>query len=70
MEEVGELLRYVRKEFGNSVDVSVVDTGSYILSLIDVLRYNVKKEKPVWVINGKKFYEGIPTKEELHAALS
>ena len=70
VEAVGELLRYIRKEFGSSVEVTIIDPRAWILSFIDLFRYNVKATKPVWVINGKKFFEGIPSKEDLHAALS
>ena len=70
IEEVGALLRDIHNEFGERVEVTVIDPRAWILSFIDMIRYNVKVTKPVWIIDGKKFYEGIPTKEELYAALS
>lgn len=67
---VAELLRGVRTSFGDKVDVVMVDPRAWILSLFDLIRYNVKATKPVWILDGKKIFEGIPSKEELYSVLS
>jgi hypothetical protein len=46
------------------LDISIVDPRNPI-ALWDIIRYQVRPSRPAWVLNRKKFSEGIPEFEEL-----
>ena len=53
----------------DEIDVSLVDPRAYLLSFLDLIRYQVRAKHPAWILNGKKIFEGIPTKEQLMSIL-
>ena len=67
-EEIGRLLSGIRETFGNSVAISVMDPRS-IFSFFDLFRYRVRGTDPVWILNGKKTFEGVPSREELQQSI-
>lgn len=64
MDRIGDLLTRIRNKYGDELEVSVRDPRS-IVSVIDNVRYNVKSSKPVWVLDGKKIFEDVPSWEDL-----
>jgi len=67
-EEIGGLLSGIRETFGDKVRISVMDPRS-IFSIFDLFRYRVRGTDPVWILNGKKAFEGVPSREELQQSI-
>jgi len=67
-EEIGGLLSGIRETFGDKVRISVMDPRS-IFSFFDLFRYRVRGTDPVWILNGKKAFEGVPSREELQQSI-
>lgn len=67
-EEIGSLLSGIRETFGDKVHISVMDPRS-IFSFFDLFRYRVRGTDPVWILNGKKTFEGVPSREELQQSI-
>jgi hypothetical protein len=51
------------------LDVSIVDPRN-ILALWDNIRYNVRASRPTWVLDGKKFCDGLPDMAALQIAIA
>ena len=58
------LLRSLKERYGDKLDVSVVDPRNP-LELWDIFRYRAWATFSTWILNSKKFFEGIPKLEEL-----
>ena len=65
---MGELLCALRDRYGDSVDIHIVDPRN-IMALWDNIRYSVRPSRPVWVLDRKKFYEGVPDLAILERAI-
>ncbi|MDR1874069.1 MAG: hypothetical protein LBQ90_03520 [Synergistaceae bacterium] len=65
---VGKLLCAIRERYGEKVDVSVVDPRN-ILAFWDNIRFRVRPSTPVWVLDRKKVFEGVPELENLQGVL-
>jgi hypothetical protein len=65
---VGKLIDAVKERYGKKVEVSVVNSWGFF-SLWDVVRLGIKPSVPTWVIGSKKIHEGIPSQEDLFAAI-
>ena len=68
MADISALLSGIRETFGDRVDISVMDPRS-IFSFFDLFRYRVRGTDPVWILNGKKTFEGVPSREELQQSI-
>ena len=67
-EEIGALLSGIRETFGDRVHISVMDSRS-IFSFFDLFRYRVRGTDPVWILNGRKVFEGVPSREEIEQSI-
>ena len=67
-EEIGALLSGIRETFGDRVHISVMDPRS-IFSFFDLFRYRVRGTDPVWILNGRKVFEGVPSREEIEKSI-
>lgn len=67
-EEIGALLSGIRETFGDRVHISVMDPRS-IFSFFDLFRYRVRGTDPVWILNGRKAFEGVPARDELERSI-
>ncbi|TDY61750.1 hypothetical protein C8D99_105163 [Aminivibrio pyruvatiphilus] len=67
-EEIGALLSGIRETFGDRVHISVMDPRS-IFSFFDLFRYRVRGTDPVWILNGRKVFEGVPSRDELEQSI-
>jgi hypothetical protein len=67
-EEIGALLSGIRETFGDRVHISVMDPRS-IFSFFDLFRYRVRGTDPVWILNGRKVFEGVPSREEIEQSI-
>ncbi len=67
-EEIGALLSGIRETFGDRVHISVMDPRS-IFSFFDLFRYRVRGTDPVWILNGRKAFEGVPSRDELEQSI-
>ena len=67
-EEIGALLSGIRETFGDRVHISVMDPRS-IFSFFDLFRYRVRGTDPVWILNGRKAFEGVPSREEIEQSI-
>ncbi|MDR1620808.1 MAG: hypothetical protein LBS00_00365 [Synergistaceae bacterium] len=56
---VEERLSALNERYGDRLTVSVVNPRS-IAAFIDNIRYGVRPGVPVWVLDRKKIYEGLP----------
>jgi hypothetical protein len=50
------------------LDISIVDPRN-VLALWDNIRYGVRPSKPTWILDRKKFYEGVPDLAVLQRAI-
>ena len=67
-EEIGAFLSGIRETFGDRVHISVMDPRS-IFSFFDLFRYRVRGTDPVWILNGRKVFEGVPSREEIEQSI-
>ena len=67
-EEIGALLSGIRETFGDRVHISIMDPRS-IFSFFDLFRYRVRGTDPVWILNGRKVFEGVPSRDELEQSI-
>ena len=67
-EEIGALLSGIRETFGDRVHISIMDPRS-IFSFFDLFRYRVRGTDPVWILNGRKVFEGVPSREEIEQSI-
>jgi hypothetical protein len=56
---VGSLLVRLREKFGDSLRVDLIDPRN-IAFLFDIFRYHVKSTEPVWILDGKVIFRGVP----------
>lgn len=68
MADISALLSGIRETFGDRVDISVMDPRS-IFSFFDLFRYRVRGTDPVWILNGRKAFEGVPSQDELEQSI-
>jgi hypothetical protein len=66
---VDELVQVLKDRWGDRLAVSVVEPGG-VRALWDIIRYRVPPSVPVWVLNGKKIFEGVPDLAALQDAIS
>jgi hypothetical protein len=66
--QVASLAREVSREFGSRIELDLVDPRNMFF-LLDVLRYGVKPTEPVWILDGKIAFRGIPEWKDLKAAI-
>ncbi|MDR1885001.1 MAG: hypothetical protein LBQ56_01910 [Synergistaceae bacterium] len=62
--KVRALIRAIKERYGPNVDISVKNPWS-ILTTLDCFRYDISPAKPVWVLERKKIYEGVPELDDL-----
>jgi hypothetical protein len=65
---VEELLRALKERYGERLDVSVVNPRN-IMAFWDNIRYGVRPSVPVWVLDRKKVYEGLPDLAHLQSLI-
>ena len=66
---VEKLIDAVKLRYGERVDVSVVNSWGFF-SLWDVVRLGIKPSVPTWVMGSKKIHEGVPSEDDLFAAIN
>lgn len=66
--QVASLAREVSREFGTRVELDLIDPRNMFF-LLDVLRYGVKPTEPVWVLDGKIAFRGVPEWKDLRAVI-
>jgi hypothetical protein len=65
---VGELLRALIDRYGNKLDISIIDSRS-ILSFWEYIRYGARASRPTWLLDRKKFCDGLPDLAALQSAI-
>jgi hypothetical protein len=65
---VGGILRALIDRYGNKLDISIINFRS-ILSLWENIRYGARASRPTWVLDGKKFCDGLPDLASLQSAI-
>jgi hypothetical protein len=68
LREVQERLQALRERYGGRLDISVVNPRS-IKAFLDNIRYGVRPGVPVWVLDRKKVYEGLPDVADLQSVI-
>ncbi|MDR3230155.1 MAG: hypothetical protein LBT65_01830 [Synergistaceae bacterium] len=58
----------MRSRYGERLDINVVDPRN-AFSLWDNIRFRVRASRPTWVLNRKKFCDGIPSLTDLENAI-
>ncbi len=61
---VGSLLIRLRERYGDRLRVDLIDPRN-IAFLFDIFRYHVKSTEPVWILDGKVIFRGLPEWENL-----
>jgi hypothetical protein len=64
IQRVGGILRVLRDRYGERLDISIVDPRN-ILAFWDNIRFRVCPSTPAWILENKKFFEGIPELDTL-----
>jgi hypothetical protein len=65
---VSELLAALKKRYGSKLMVSIINPWS-LLAMWDSIRFGVNPATPVWIMDGKKIFEGVPEIGQLQDAL-
>lgn len=65
--KVSNLVQNIWRDFGNKVSIRVIDRAS-MSGLWKVIRYRIK-QTPVFIINGRKIFETMPSYGELKREL-
>jgi hypothetical protein len=65
---VGELLRALIDRYGDELNISIIDSRS-ILSLWENIRYGARASRPTWILDRKKFCDGLPDLMALQRAI-
>jgi hypothetical protein len=58
----------LRDRYGERLDVSVVDPRN-IMAFWDNIRYGVRPSRPTWVLDRRKFCDGLPDLAALQSAI-
>jgi hypothetical protein len=61
-------LRALRDRYGQHLDISIVDPRN-IMALWDNIRYGVRPSRPVWILDRRKIFEGIPELADLQGTI-
>lgn len=56
---VGRILVSIRERYGARLRVDLLDPRN-ILSFWDILRFRVKSTEPVWILDGRLIFRGVP----------
>jgi len=67
-EKVGSLLRRIKREYGDKIEVELIDPRN-VLYFFEIFKYKIRAKEIAWVLNNKVFFRGIPLWDELKAAL-
>jgi hypothetical protein len=65
---VGGVLRALIDRYGDKLDISIIDSRN-ILYLWDIIRYGARASNPVWLLDRKKFCDGLPDLAALQNAI-
>jgi hypothetical protein len=65
---VGEFVQVLKDRYEDRLNISVVNPRS-IRAIWDDIRYGVRPSVPVWVLDGKKIFEGVPDLKSLQGAI-
>ncbi|HOV28565.1 MAG TPA: hypothetical protein PLY83_00585 [Synergistales bacterium] len=68
-ESVGRLLVKVRDTFGDRIEIDILDPRCSFW-IFDLVRFRVKSTEPVWILDGKLLFRGIPGWTELEGVLA
>jgi hypothetical protein len=62
--QVGKILLNLREKYGSDLRIDLIDPRS-LTAFLDILRYRIKSTEPVWLLNGKLIFRGIPEWDKL-----
>lgn len=65
---VGRLLVNIRGRYGEKLRVDLMDPRN-IMSLFDIFRFRVRSTEPVWILDGRLIFRGVPEWEDLYRAI-
>jgi hypothetical protein len=65
---IADLMRELECRYGKHLDMSVEDPSDF-LALWDIFRYRIRSDTPVWILEGKKTFEGVPALDQLFGAI-
>ncbi|WP_198470060.1 hypothetical protein [Acetomicrobium sp. S15 = DSM 107314] len=67
-EKVGSLLRRIKREYGDKIEVELIDPRN-VLYFFEIFKYKIRAKEIAWVLDNKAIFRGIPSWDELRAAL-
>ena len=67
-EKVGSHLRKIKREYEDKIEVELIDPRS-VLYFFEIFKYKIRAKEIAWVLDNKVIFRGIPSWDELKAAL-
>lgn len=67
-ERVGSHLRKIKREYGDKIEVELIDPRS-VLYFFEIFKYKIRAKEIAWVLDNKVIFRDIPSWDELKAAL-
>ena len=61
-------MRSLRERYGDDLEICLMDPRN-ILSFFDNIRYRIRPSRPTWILQRKKFCDGIPDLATLEKAI-
>ncbi|MDR1730781.1 MAG: hypothetical protein LBR61_01670 [Synergistaceae bacterium] len=58
----------MRTRYGERLDINIVDPRN-IMALWDIFRFRVRASRPTWVLDNRKFCDGIPSLASLQETI-
>jgi hypothetical protein len=68
IEVIDEILEALEQRYGERLKIKVADPR-HVLTFWDDIRFRVRTATPAWILNRKKFCDGVPTLAALQNAI-